>query len=83
MTLSGQEDDVADEHRKLEDNRRLPDDHAQQVIKDVLHLESGTRIQDMGKKDRNTALHTLKEEGLSIRQIERLTGISRSIIMRA
>ena len=83
LTLSGQEDDVADEHRKLEDNRRLPDDHAQQIIKDILRLESGTKIQDMGKNDRNTALHTLKEEGLSIRQIERLTGISRSIIMRA
>jgi hypothetical protein len=37
----------------------------------------------MGKKERNEALRRLKEEGLSTRQIERLTGIGRNTIHRA
>ena len=49
----------------------------------ILHLESGTQIQNMDKKKRDQALSILKEEGLSIRQIERLTGINRGVVLKA
>ena len=65
------------------DSVRVSDNTALSVIHDVLHMESGTQIQKMDRKSRDASLHILRENGLSIRQIERLTGIPRSIIMRA
>ena len=65
------------------ESNRLTDRQAQEIIRNRLHLESGTQIQNMDKKARNQALIILKKEGLSIRQIERLTGITRAIVMRA
>ena len=62
---------------------RLSDNTARSVIRDILHLESGTQIQMMDRKNRDKNLRILRRKGLSIRQIERLTGIPRSIIMRA
>ncbi|MCL2200046.1 MAG: transposase [Defluviitaleaceae bacterium] len=38
-------------------------------------------IKNMAKPERDAALKTLKEKGMSIRQIERLTGINRGIIL--
>ena len=65
------------------ENARKSDNTAMSVIYDVLHLESGTQIQKMDRTNRNKCLRILRDQGLSIRQIERLTGIPRSIIMRA
>jgi len=42
-----------------------------------------TEVQILEKDKRNRYLKALKEEGLSTRQIARLTGISRSIILKA
>ncbi len=59
------------------------DEWGRSVIRECLHLESGALIQSYDWKTRNAALRLLKEKGLSIRQIERLTGINRSTIQRA
>ena len=56
---------------------------AASVIREVLHVQSGTELQKYDWDARNQALRCLKENGLSIRQIERLTGINRNAIQRA
>ena len=58
------------------------DQWAQSVIQKELGLRSGTEIQNFDKASRNAALSMLKTKGLTIRQIERLTGINRNIIQR-
>ena len=55
---------------------------AKDVLRATLDVESGTVIQSYEKTRRNEALRKLKEAGLSCRQIERLTGIGRSIVQR-
>ena len=59
------------------------DDWAKEIIQKYLHIKSGTVLQTYSTEARNEALRLLKEKGLSIRQIERLTGINRSAIHRA
>ena len=79
LNCSDEEDDGYFEY----ENARKSDNTAMSVIHDVLHLESGTKIQKMDRINRDKCLKLLRDQGLSIRQIERLTGIPRSIIMRA
>ena len=67
---------------ELEDPVR-DDAWAKSVIRDVLKIESGTELLKLDCNARNRALRLLKEQGLSIRQIERLTGINRNTIQRA
>lgn len=59
------------------------DEWAQKVIRKKLHGESGTSLQREARSARDAALRELKEAGLSVRQLERLTGISRGIIQNA
>lgn len=61
---------------------RRDDEWAKNVIRFVLHEESGTALQAYPRRERNQALRRLKEEGLTNRQLERLTGISKSVIQR-
>ncbi len=75
------EDDT--EHLEFREKRRLNDQSAQEIIRNKLQLTSGTRLQEMDRESRDAALRMLKKEGLSVRQIERLTGINRGIITRA
>ena len=56
---------------------------AKRELKRCLGISEGSRLQSFGKKERNAALVKLKECGLTIRQIERLTGIGRNIIQKA
>ncbi len=56
---------------------------AREKIAECLNAESGSSLQSLDRKKRDAALQRLLEEGLSIRQIERLTGISRGIIQKA
>lgn len=59
------------------------DDEALERLREVLQVASGTELQAWGKDKRDEALSRLKAEGLTVRQIERLTGISRNIVQRA
>ena len=58
------------------------DDWARQALRRRLGVESGTALQAMDRRARDEAIKQLLAEGLSIRQIERLTGISRGIVQR-
>ena len=64
-------------------SKRLNDEDAERIVRNILHLESGTMVQSMDRKQRNSSLRLLKEQGLSVRQIQRLTGISQGVITRA
>ena len=68
---------------EISGKRCMPDNTAKEIIQKVLHLNSGTMIQAMNREERDAALRKLKDNGLSIRQIERLTGINRGVVQRA
>lgn len=59
------------------------DEWAKAVIRKCLGTESGTVIQRYDRGRRDAALRQLKAEGLSVRQLERLTGINRGVIQKA
>ena len=51
--------------------------------KKTLNIASGTQLQQFRKEQRDNALALLKEKGLTVRQLERLTGINRGVIQKA
>lgn len=56
---------------------------ALETLKNVLKVSSGTQIQQFERKQRDEALALLKKKGLTVRQLERLTGINRGVIQKA
>ena len=52
-------------------------------VKLMLELENVSEINDFSKEKRNAALAKMRDEGLSIREIARVTGFGRNIIQRA
>ena len=65
------------EHRKKDDTWALA------MIQKTLHISSGTQLQQYARQQRDEALALLKKKGLTVRQLERLTGINRGIIQKA
>lgn len=66
------------------EKRKLTDEDAKKIIEDHCQLDHALDLQKVDLNKRNLYLKDLKEGyGLSIRQIERLTGIGRGIIQRA
>ncbi len=62
---------------------RHDDAWALKVIHRLLHGQSGTVLQKMDREARNEALRRMKKAGLTVRQIERLTGINRGTVQNA
>ena len=67
----------------VREKRWIHDDEARKLICDTFGLTSGTQLQRLEKKARDAALRRLKERGLTVRQLERLTGINRGVIQKA
>lgn len=68
----------------IEEKHRITDEEARTIIKKVCKVENTPDVQKFDISTRNTYLKELKEEySLSIRQIERLTGINRGIVLKA
>ncbi len=59
------------------------DSWALEKIRECLGVDDGTQLQKLDRKSRDIALKKLAGVGLSQRQMERLTGISRGAIKRA
>ena len=76
--------DTPNEDECLEyENFTNQDDYALDVIRSTLEIKTGTELQSWEKSRRNEALRALKAKGLSIRRLERLTGVGRYIISHA
>ncbi|HHU29921.1 MAG: transposase [Bacillota bacterium] len=61
---------------------RLTDEQAKEIIRKVTKCKNASEVQLLEVKKRNSYIRKLRKEGLSIRQISRLTGISKGIIER-
>ncbi|GAB6159012.1 hypothetical protein JCM39194_22120 [Desulfotomaculum varum] len=62
---------------------RIKDTDATKIIKATCSVNHCNELQNLAKDKRDKFLRTLREKGLSTRQIARLTGISRAIILKA
>lgn len=72
-----------DECMDITEKRQITDTEASKIIKRHCKIDSGIDLQKLDINKRNSHIKALKEGyGLSIRQIERLTGVSRGIIQR-
>lgn len=69
--------------RQSERGPRISDSTAQRILNRLLSEANLVDIPMGDKSARNAVLAELKQRGLSVRQIERLTGIGRNIIDRA
>jgi len=65
---------------EYDDGVRFNDFEAAELIRKTANVKNPGDIQAYEKQKRNTAIKMLKEEGLSIRQIERVTGVSFGVI---
>jgi len=68
---------------EIQERRRIKDKEAIEIIKNTCNITHCSDLQNAEKDIRNKYLNKLKEKGLSTRQIARLTGISRHIILKA
>ena len=75
-------EDTKDEYN-ISDNKRKTEEEARQIILDFIDGKEPHEIGKLIKVERNEILRSLKGiEGLSIRQIERITGVPKGIISR-
>ena len=63
--------------------RRLRDNEALMIIQAISGLKDPLLIQGLDQEARNELLAILKKKGITIRQLERMTGINRNTIQRA
>lgn len=62
--------------------KRIPDDVAMDIIKECCDCASAKEFQELPKSSRDRNLKILNKKGLSVRQINRLTGISKGVVER-
>ena len=61
---------------------RINDSDARKIIKKVSKCNNATEFQELSQEKRDKYIRKLKERGLSIRQISRLTGVSFAIVRK-
>ena len=59
---------------------RMSDEDAKKIIKKITGCNNTTELQLFGQEERNKCIKKMKHKGLSIRQISRLTGVSKGIV---
>ena len=67
----------------IPDSHRLSDKNAAELARSLLAFEDLHQLQKMEKEDRDRAVRILKMHGMSVRQITRLTGISKTLVAEA
>ena len=78
--LAYHREENADHCLEMEERFRLTDDEAKKIIKKISKCGSATEFQQLDKAKRDVYIHKLHDSGLSVRQISRLTGISKKIV---
>ena len=63
--------------------RSMPDEQALVIAQQTLDGRDPSELKSLERKERNRMLVALLASGLSIRQLERLTGIGRGVIQKA
>jgi len=61
----------------------ITDTKAKEILLKKYHIKNFLVVQQLEPRKRDLLLKELKKEGMSIRQLERLTGLNRGIIQRA
>ena len=61
---------------------RINDSEASEIVKKIACVRSLSEIQNFEKGKRNKMIKIFKDKGLSIRQIERLTGVSFAVVRK-
>ncbi len=67
----------------IQETKRITDKQAIEIIKNICKVNHCLDFQKINPDERDTHIKTLKSIGLSTRQIARLTGISRKVILKA
>ena len=68
----------------IEEKYILTDEEGLKLIREICQVTNAPELQSLGKSTRDSYLKQLKEQyHLSIRQIQRLTGINRGVIFKA
>ena len=68
---------------EYEEANKITDERAAEMICRIAKVKHGQELQSIEAEERNRMIKELKAAGLSIRQIERLTGMNRGIVSRA
>jgi len=76
-------DGCQDECLEVQELKRISDSEAQKIFCNVSRCANASEFQALSREIRNRCLVQLKEKGLSVRQIERLTGINRGLVQKA
>ena len=63
--------------------KRVSDEDALEVARDVLEGLEPVELKKMTREKRDAALRSLRTAGMTVKQIERLTGIGHNTISRA
>ena len=67
----------------IDEKRMYKDDEAAELIKELCSVSCCSELKAAGEAEMSSLLNLLKEQGLSTRQIARLTGINRRAILKA
>jgi REP element-mobilizing transposase RayT len=67
----------------IDEKKRIKDSEAIEIIIETCNISHCIDIQKFDRPTRDNYLRILKEKGLSTRQIARLTGISRNIVLKS
>lgn len=78
--LDYHKEENADHCLELEEHFRLTDNEAKAMIVKIAKCKTVGDFQLLDRATRNACIHKLHDKGLSIRQISRLTGISKKIV---
>ena len=68
---------------EIDEQKKYKDAEAEEIIKNTCNVSSCSQINSVEKTERDVLLKALKEKGLSTRQIARLTGVNRNVILKA
>lgn len=67
----------------LKNGRKIPDEEALEAARSVLKERNPARVKELPRLERDAELRALRSVGLTVKQVERLTGIGANTIKRA
>ena len=81
--LSFNEQSTNDRCLDVDEKKNLTDQEILEMVKNTCHIGNVEEWQKIDRNTRDDYLRQLKQKGLSVRQIARLTGINRGVVLKA